>query len=232
MFLVHGNFRRVNDPASAEFEAELALRADALAREGIPALAALYDLVADRLLGYAMFLTRNQNEAEDVLQASFLKLVRNPRGLNRADFPWSYLLKVVRNEALTFIAQRKPHTSLPPELLPLPAEPQHWQDWERAEAVQAALQQLPQNQAEVISLKIWEGLTFREIALVTDTQQAAVCSRYRYGLTKLATLLKAHAEPELAESFLRQTSPSVSPWSNPLPGKFPPHPPEEDQHHD
>ncbi len=222
----------MNDPASAEFEAELALRADVLAREGIHALAALYDLVADRLLGYAMFLTRNQNEAEDVLQASFLKLARHPRCLSRAEFPWPYLLKLVRNEANTCISKRKPHTSLQPELLPLPAESQHWQDWERAEAVQAAMRQLPQNQAEVISLKIWEGLTFREIAQVTDTQQAAVCSRYRYGLARLAKLLSAHAEPELAESYLRQSTQHVSPWNNPLPGETPPQRRDEDPHHD
>ena len=61
---------------------------------------------------------------------------------------------------------------------------------EQQAEVQAALRRLPAEQAEVVVLKIWEELTFQEIAAVTGESPNTVASRYRYALTKLECSLK------------------------------------------
>ncbi len=66
--------------------------------------------------------------------------------------------------------------------------------WERSEAVHRAIQELPTTQAEVVTLRIWEGMSFREIAEVTEESPHTIASRYRYAMEKLATLLQAHDE--------------------------------------
>jgi len=49
---------------------------------------------------------------------------------------------------------------------------------------------LPAPQREVITLKVWGGLTFAEIAATLDIPPNTAASRYRYGLEELRRLTK------------------------------------------
>ena len=50
--------------------------------------------------------------------------------------------------------------------------------------------ELPPEQREVVHLKLWEGLTFEEIAAALEIPPNTAASRYRYGLDKLRELLR------------------------------------------
>ncbi len=177
-----------------EFDDLLRIRAKEMARKGVCALGPMYDLVAARLLRYSSTITRTREEAEDVLQSSLLRLARKPNQLSSASRPWSYLLKLVRNEAYDQLYRKKTVGLL--DTIPLiPDQSVTPNDyWERSESVHQAIQELPATQAEVVTLKIWEGMSFREIAEVTEEPLHTIASRYRYAMEKLATLLKAHRE--------------------------------------
>ena len=56
--------------------------------------------------------------------------------------------------------------------------------------VQAAMKQLPADQREVLTLKIWGDLTFREISETLGTPPNTVASRYRYALEALRNVLE------------------------------------------
>jgi RNA polymerase sigma-70 factor (ECF subfamily) len=56
---------------------------------------------------------------------------------------------------------------------------------ETALALQSALGMLPEDQREVIALRVWGLLTFEEIGAVVDAPPNTAASRYRYGLAKL-----------------------------------------------
>jgi RNA polymerase sigma-70 factor, ECF subfamily len=56
---------------------------------------------------------------------------------------------------------------------------------ERAERVAAALQRLEPDLREVVELKTYAGLTFREISEVTGLPQGTVATRYRSALAKM-----------------------------------------------
>jgi RNA polymerase sigma-70 factor (ECF subfamily) len=56
---------------------------------------------------------------------------------------------------------------------------------ERRMAIEAALRNLPQNQSEVLILKIWGGLTFADVAKALGISTNTAASRYRYALAKL-----------------------------------------------
>jgi RNA polymerase sigma-70 factor (ECF subfamily) len=55
--------------------------------------------------------------------------------------------------------------------------------------VWSALRKLPTEQAEVVVLKIWEGMTFAEIGEVLELSPNTAASRYQYALAKLTTRL-------------------------------------------
>ncbi len=65
---------------------------------------------------------------------------------------------------------------------------------ERAEAVRAALTELPEHYRSVVVLRHYEGLKFREIAQVLDIPEGTVKSRMAEALTRLARLLRPFGE--------------------------------------
>ncbi|MHC4207379.1 MAG: RNA polymerase sigma factor, partial [Planctomycetota bacterium] len=58
-----------------------------------------------------------------------------------------------------------------------------------AEELQAVLARLPQQQREVIVMKIYRQKTFLEISRLLGLSHNTVATRYRYGMEKLRTLL-------------------------------------------
>lgn len=59
-----------------------------------------------------------------------------------------------------------------------------------ADAVQSALRRLPEEQREVIVLRIWAGMTFQEVSEVTGLASSTLFSRYEAGLTTLRQIME------------------------------------------
>lgn len=160
-----------------------------MARGGNAALGELFDLTAGRLLRYAQFMTRNTHDAEDVVQSAFVRTVLHADQLASALHPWAYLVRIVRNEGLRFL-KRRPVEMLPPAELAVEDE-----DWllaaEASVEIRAALEELVPEQAEVVVLKLWEEMTFAEIADITGESPNTAASRYRYAIQKLRQRLKS-----------------------------------------
>ena len=57
-------------------------------------------------------------------------------------------------------------------------------------AVWTALRSIPAEQSEVVVLKIWEELTFSQIAELLEISPATAASRYRYAMEKLTLKLR------------------------------------------
>jgi len=58
------------------------------------------------------------------------------------------------------------------------------------EELAGALGELPPDQRAVVHLKLWQGLTFEEIAAILEISPNTAASRYRYGLDKLRDRLR------------------------------------------
>jgi len=161
-----------------------------LKASGVDALGALFDLTSQRLVRFAVALTRNQHDAEDCVQTALVRLARDPGLLASVELPWPYLLRMVRNEAL-LVGRRKrsrPTDGILTDLVTirrvdeLEREETHRQVW-------SALRALPTEQAEVVVLKIWEGMTFAQIGQILDSSPNTAASRYQYAIAKLSQRL-------------------------------------------
>jgi RNA polymerase sigma-70 factor (ECF subfamily) len=155
------------------------------------ALSGLFDLTAERLVRFATTITRNQHDAEDAVQAALVKVSGQPDLLQHCDNPWSYLLRMVRNEALWILRRRK-RWSLVANLSDLltrrSVDELDQEDTYRT--IWTALRALPTDQSEVVVLKIWEEMTFAEISQVLEISASTAASRYRYAMEKLARKLQ------------------------------------------
>ncbi len=166
--------------------------ADHIAQSGAAALSGLYDLTAQRLLRFSATITHNQHDAEDAVQAALVRVADHPQLLSRCDKPWPYLLAMVRNESLVILRKKK-RWSLVHNLTDLLTRRtvDEVELEETYRAVWLALRTLPTEQSEVVVLKIWESLTFGQIAEVLDVSPSTAASRYRYAMEKLSAKLIA-----------------------------------------
>ncbi len=156
------------------------------------ALAIMFDLTAQRLVRLAMTITGNQPDAEDALQGAFSRLAAKPGLLARAEAPWPYLIRIVRNESLRLLQKRNRGGN---EIVETPTSSDQSAESmmvyeETTDTVRRILKTLPKSQYEVVILKHWEDLTFAEIAEALELSQNTVASRYRYAMEKLQRSLE------------------------------------------
>jgi RNA polymerase sigma-70 factor (ECF subfamily) len=144
-----------------------------------------YDEHGRALLAYASALLRDPSAAEDVLQQVFLNLLRGRAAI--AGPPIAYLFRAVRNTALNHIRGQSREVELADAGLWLESADA---SKETAMALQSALRRLPDEQREVVVLRIWGQLTFDEAAAVIGVSPNTAASRYRYGLAKLKEIWK------------------------------------------
>jgi RNA polymerase sigma-70 factor (ECF subfamily) len=150
----------------------------------------LFDLTSNRLVRYAVAITRHQQDAEDSVQTVLVRVAGQPQLLAAADCPWAYLLRMVRNESL-LTARRNLRRSAAGSLADLVTVRRidELEQEETHRAVWSALRTLPPEQAEVVVLKIWEEMTFAQIGQILETSPNTAASRYQYAMTKLARRL-------------------------------------------
>lgn len=144
----------------------------------------LYEAKASILILYGRALGLSHGEAEDVLQETFLALLK----VSPPENPEYYCLRSFRNRVLNY--RRTLWRRLTREL-----ESEHW--FEKSpegrsleKEVRESLSRLPVEQREVIVLKIWHQLTFQQIAEMMEESPHTIAGRYRYGLNKLKSYLK------------------------------------------
>ena len=149
------------------------------------ALERAYDLYAAGLLRYARALLGSTEDAEDAVQEVFVRLARDPRRLSSIEDLQRYLLRSTRNAAYEALRGRLRRNRLQEEVGVRLSESPPESDDAQVETVLAAFESLPPEQREVIALKVFQGLTFREIGKVVGKSQNTVSSRYRYAIERM-----------------------------------------------
>lgn len=162
----------------------------------------------DAAFNLARALTRNTEDAEDVVQESYLKAWRAFAGF-RGGSPRPWLLAIVRNHAFTWLRENRPWAEsselreeslvsgdATPEALSLRRE--------RSGAVERCVQELLPDFREAIILREMEELSYREIAIITGVPRGTVMSRLSRARARLAECLKRSGGNTFPEGRSRQ----------------------------
>lgn len=178
-------------PDPLDFHARFRACVGLLTQQPEHALTSLFDLTAQRLVRFAVTITGNQSDAEDALQGAFSRIACRPVLLVRAEAPWPYLIRSVRNESLRILKKRRSGPDVSDRGSSEASVESILVQEETADHVRRILKSLPQLQSEVVILKHWEDLTFAEIAEALGLSQNTVASRYRYAMEKLQRSLES-----------------------------------------
>jgi RNA polymerase sigma-70 factor (ECF subfamily) len=157
-------------------------------RRGNPAahIVELYDRFAVGLYRYALMILADPAAAGDAVQDVFVALLRLKTSIESEE---RYLRRAIRNECYSALRRRRYEPAAAAPLLEAIAATDDRLD-ERI-AIEQALRALPAEQREVVHLKVFEGMTFQEIADMCGESINTVASRYRYGIEKLRAQLGA-----------------------------------------
>jgi RNA polymerase sigma-70 factor (ECF subfamily) len=157
---------------------------------GEDGLGAIYDRFAPRLFAVAMRLLSVREEAEECVQDLFVNLARTGDSRPRIEDLSAYLFSSIRRSAIARSRAQERREQLV-SVLERSGEPaMNAPDSLDARALHQALADLPDEQREVVTLKIDGQLTFAEIALVLRISQNTAASRYRYALEKIRLSLE------------------------------------------
>ncbi|HTJ98971.1 MAG TPA: RNA polymerase sigma factor [Bordetella sp.] len=154
----------------------------------------------DSAFNVARWLTRNDQDAQDVVQEACLRAFRFFGGF-RGDDGRAWLLSIVRNTFHTWYLQNRKHANETTEF----EEDEHSPvaEWaihedspeamlirnENQRQVHMALDRLRLEYREVVVLRELEELSYKEIAMILDIPMGTVMSRLGRGRQQLAVLL-------------------------------------------
>ena len=167
----------------------------AIARGDEESLATLYDRYRTILFGLLFRILNNRAEAEDILQEVFVQVWQRARDFdeNRGKaFTW--LVTLARSRAIARLR------SLGSRSRTIEEATKESKDIivdaiedainnERGAAVQAALNELPEEQRAALLMAYFDGFSQSEIAERTNTPLGTVKTRMRTGMAKLRELL-------------------------------------------
>jgi RNA polymerase sigma-70 factor (ECF subfamily) len=149
----------------------------------------LYERHGESLYRYLVFRLGSAEDAEDVLQETFCRFARYGLRWNFVLDPQSFVFKVARNEVNRFLKRKLGRRAGEAMIMTGAAggftaafiAP----DDQTLVALLRSADDLPAEQKEVVFLKVFEGLTFKEIGSVCGVSSNTAASRYRYGIEKL-----------------------------------------------
>ena len=143
---------------------------------------------------YLLALVGNRASAEELLQETYFSFLVHLDRLNGSVDLRPYLLRIARNRAIDHLRRTRRgeeahRVRAEDALLNARSSSRGMTPGVDPEELSDCLQRLPREQREVIVLKVFAGLTFREIARHGGCPEGSAVSRYRYGLEKLRAMM-------------------------------------------
>jgi len=170
-------------------------------RRGDPvALAAVISRYQHRLYRYLLRLVADPVTAEDLFQQTWVRVMESIRRYDARRSFEAWLFAVAHNLAIDYLRRSRPESL--DEMLPSgevrgdrladtgPDALDCLLEWERAEAVSAALRHLPAIHREVLTLRFEEDMKLEQIAEIVQIPLSTVKSRLRRALDGLRSRLE------------------------------------------
>ena len=142
----------------------------------------------------ALGILRDEDASADVAQEAFLKALRGLGGF-RGDAAFrTWILTIAVNEARSVLRKRGRRRETELETAgPIPALQETAEDSvqhaEEARKVRALLEELPEKQKRAVTLRVYEGLSFKEIGVLIGSSEGAARVNYHHGIRRLREIL-------------------------------------------
>ena len=154
------------------------------------AFTAIIKKYQERLYWHIRRMVVDHEDANDVLQNAFIKVWNGLENFKEESQLYTWLYRIATNESLTFLESRKKRSAVSLSdvesgLSNKIKADQHFDasklEWE----LQLAIQQLPEKQKLVFSLRYYDEMPYEEMSKVLDTSEGALKASYHHAAKKI-----------------------------------------------
>jgi len=151
----------------------------------------------ERLYWHVRNMVKDHEDADDVLQNTFIKIYRNIGGFKGESKLYSWMYRIATNEAITFLNSKAKKLQVSSEelqnnLIDNLESDVYFDGDEIQLKLQRAIATLPQKQQEVFNMKYFQELKYREMAIIMETSEGALKASYHIAARKIEEFLKSH----------------------------------------
>ena len=169
---------------------------DSVTREkGFRALIQKYQ---QKLYWHIRRMVLNHDDADDVLQNTFIKVNRSLENFERKSSLFTWMYRIATNETLTYLEKNKKYTydalddmTEHPAISKLKADP-YFEGDELSLKLEEVMQQLPEKQRVVFQMRYYDEMPYKEIAEILQTSEGALKASYHHAMKKIEEHFKSN----------------------------------------
>jgi RNA polymerase sigma-70 factor (ECF subfamily) len=149
----------------------------------------------ERLYWHIRKIVLTHEDADDVLQNTFIKVYRNIHSFKAESKLYSWMYRIATNESITYINKRAKTLQIESEevqqqiLGNLEADT-YFEGDEIQKKLQYAIAQLPQQQQLVFNMKYFDDMKYQEIAEILQKSIGGLKANYHHAVKKIENYLK------------------------------------------
>jgi len=149
----------------------------------------------ERLYWHVRNIVKDHDDADDVLQNTFIKIFRNIDKFKGDSKLFSWMYRIATNEAITFLNNKAKKLQISSEeyqtsLIENIESDVYFEGDEIQLKLQRAIALLPQKQQQVFNMKYFQELKYREMAVILETSEGALKASYHIAVKKIEEYLK------------------------------------------
>lgn len=158
----------------------LSLKGDSLA------FSSLYNSYVEKIYRFVFYKTMHKETAEDLTSQIFIKVYEKLKTFDQSQAFQPWLYQIARNTVIDFYRARHEHANIEDfwHLSGADEQSKHEQQWDLGR-VKEYLQKLSAEQREIVLLRLWEGLSYQEIATIMHKSEASCKMSFSRALTKI-----------------------------------------------
>lgn len=158
------------------------------------AFAKLYMSTYQAVYGFLLSILNNREEAEDILQETYIKIRENASKYRNKGKPMAWIFTIARNLAYMKLRKRKKVVDLSMEEMESTIGFSDVSNTEERMVLEAAFRVLNQEERQIVILHAVSGLKHKEISQIMKRPLSTVLSKYNRAIKKLK---KAIGEDEV-----------------------------------
>jgi RNA polymerase sigma factor (sigma-70 family) len=141
----------------------------------------------------------SHDDADDVLQNTFIKIFKNIQNFNQESKLYSWMYRIATNESITFINKRAKERNIDiEEVYKELAGSLESDDYFSGDEIQLILQKaiasLPKKQKLVFNMKYFEEMKYEEMSEILKTSVGALKASYFHAVKKIEQFIKTKVD--------------------------------------
>ncbi len=151
----------------------------------------------ERLYWHIRRMVVDHDDANDVLQNVFIRVWNGLENFKQESQLYTWLYRIATNESLTFLEQQKKRSAVSLSdvesgLSNKIKADKHFDPQKLEWKLQLAIQQLPEKQKLVFTLRYYDEMPYEEMSRVLDTSEGALKASYHHAVKKIEEYIKNH----------------------------------------